>query len=211
MWAFVALRTTGTGETNTTPPLSTWARSGEQQHQDDRDEQPVEQEGQERQLKDVEAHIGTELWIVHIERLRVAEQQPRLPLRNSRQCDDDGHQQRRGVPDQPQTLAEHLVEALDVRVHVRRERRRRGAIGDEQVDERKHQERQEEPGEERQLGADDTPEHITAIERLMPEEVDVEPSDRPPEDEDEHEQSAQGDEDATATDPASWAIDRQVL
>ena len=97
-------------------------------------------------------------------------------------------------------MAEHVVEALDVRMDVGRERRGRGAIGDEQVQRGDHQEEQEEADEQRELRPDHAPEHVTAAERLVPQVVDVEPGDRPAEDQDEQEQRTDGDEEAsTAT------------
>ena len=62
MWPFVAGRTDGIGEANTTPPLRTWVStvSTDQHHGD---EQPVEHEADERQLEHVEADVGAELGV----------------------------------------------------------------------------------------------------------------------------------------------------
>ena len=67
------------------------------EHEDHGDEQPVEHEAEERQLEHVEPDVGVELRVVDAERLAVAEQQPRLPLRRRRQGDEERQQRpRRG-------------------------------------------------------------------------------------------------------------------
>ena len=86
-----------------------------------RREQPVDREREERQLEHVEADVDVELRVAHAERHAVAEQQPFLPVRRRRQRQDEGEHDRRGVADEAQPVPEHLVEALDVRVHVGRE------------------------------------------------------------------------------------------
>ena len=114
------------------------------------------------------------------------------------------------VAHEPEPLAEHVVETFDVRVHVGRERRRRGPVGDEQVERRDHREDQEEPDEQGELGADHTPEHVAAAERLVPQEVDVEPGDRAPEDEDEQEHGTDGDEEAATRETTTWTVHREI-
>ncbi len=54
----------------------------------------------------------------------------------------------------------------------------------------------EEHDEQGGLRFDHPPEHVIATERVVPQVVDVEPSDRPTEDEDEQEESAEPDQDA---------------
>ena len=134
----------------------------EQQHEDQGDEQPVEDEAEERQPEDVEPDVGVELAVGDVERLAVAEQQPRLPLRRRRQGDEDGEQEGPAVAQQAQAVPEDLVEALHERVGVGREARRREPVGDHQVDAGQEGEREEEHPEQRRLGADDAPEHVGA-------------------------------------------------
>ena len=121
MWPLVAGRTRRHRRGEHTPPLSTWASTRDQQHEHHGDEQPVEHEAEERQLEHVEADVGAELGVGAAERLAVAEQQPRLPLRRGREGEHDREHAGAGVAEQPQAVAEHLVEALDVGVHVGRE------------------------------------------------------------------------------------------
>ena len=80
------------------------------------------------------------------------------------------------------------MEALDVRVDVGREAARREAVGDQQVEPGEDGEGREEHREQRDLGPDDAPEDVGPTEALVPQEVDVEPGDRPPEHDDEQEQ-----------------------
>ena len=92
------------------------------------------------------------------------------------------------VPEQPQAVAEQLVEPLDVRVHVGREPRRREPVGDQQVDAGEQRERREEQREQRQLGAEDAPEDVGPAEPVVPQVVDVEAGERPAEHDDEQEE-----------------------
>jgi hypothetical protein len=96
-------------------------------------------------------------------------------------------------------------------VDVGWEGRRRSPISDEQVGESQRKESDKEECEQRELGADHSPKNITAVKRIMPEIVDIEPCHGASEDKNEHEQSAESDEDAAAADAAPWAIDRKVL
>ena len=171
------------------------------QHERRGDEQPVEDEPEEWQLEHVEADVGAELGVGTAERPAVAEQQPLLPLRRGRQGDDERHRQRAAVAHEPQTLPEHLVEALDDRVDVGGEALRREAIGDQQVDAGEDGERDEEEHEQCGLGADHTPEDVVAAEAVVPQVVDVEPGDSPSEDDDDEDEDAERDEDGSARDP----------
>ena len=175
---------------------------GHHEHEDHGDEQPVEHEAEERQLEHVEPDVGVELRIVAAEGLAVAEQQPGLPLRRRRQGDHQRQHGRAEVAEQAQAVPEQLVEPLDVGMHVRREVRRREAVGDQQVDPGQHGERAEEQHEQGELGADDTPEHVGPAEPVVPQEVDVEAGQRPSEHDDEQEDDAGGDEDDAARDPS---------
>ena len=166
----------------------------EQRHHDERREQPVDGERDERQLEDVEPDVDVELGVLDTERLAVAEQQPVLPPRHRRKGEHDRQHERRAVPHQPQTLPEHLVEAFDVGVHVGRELGRGGSVGHVQVEPRQDQEHQEEQEEQGRFGADLAPEHVGATERLVPQRVDVEAGDRPAEHHDQEEQQAEHDQ-----------------
>ena len=107
-------------------------------------------------------------------------------------------------------MAEQLVEALDVRVHVGREPARRELVGDQQVDAGQRGEHGQEDGEQRGLGPDDAPEHVGPAEAVVPEEVDVEAGDGPAEHDDEEEQDAEDDEDRppgrSPAGAASWQV-----
>ena len=104
------------------------------EHDDERDEQPAQHEREERQLEDVEADVDVELLVGDAEFACVTEQQPALPLADRRQREEHGEEHGGAVADETQTMAEHVVEPLDVRVHVRRERCGRHSVGDEQVE-----------------------------------------------------------------------------
>ncbi len=107
-------------------------------------------------------------------------------------------------------MSEQLVESLDVRMHVRWEVRRCRPVRNEQVEPRDHHEREEEHREQRELGLEHAPEHVVATEGIVPEVVDVEPGDRPAEDQHEEKQTADRDEDPAPADSTAWAVDRQV-
>ena len=212
MWPFVAGRTDGIGEANTTPPLSTWVEHGEQQHEHHGDEQPVEDEAEERQLEHVEADVGAELGVGDAERLAVAEQQPRLPLRRRRQGDEDaaehagadvahaaagGARTPRGSA--RRTGARWPGSALGAR---------RSAIS--RLTPASGDERGEEHREQRRLGPDDAPEDVGPTEPVVPQVVDVEAGERPTEHDDDEEQHADDDEDRPARDPPSRASPGKV-
>ena len=95
MWPFVAGRTDGIGRGEHDAAVEHVGEHGDHQHQHHGDEQPVEHEAEERQLEHVEADVGAELGVGLPERLAVAEQQPRLPLRRRRQRDH--HRQHAGA------------------------------------------------------------------------------------------------------------------
>jgi hypothetical protein len=135
--------------------------------------------------------------------LEVSEKQPKLPLSHSWQRDQHGEDEGRNVPNEAESFAEHLVESFDVRMHIRRERRGRSPICDVEVDAGQHRKEQEENRKESELCANHTPENVTSVEGAVPQIVNVEASDRTPEDQDEHKQSAESNQDATAGKPAS--------
>ena len=174
-----------------TPPLSRWAAIVSNSTSDG-GEQPVEHERQERQLEHVEPDIDAELVVGATERAL---------LRNSShscQCDVAGNARMSpstaavGIADETQSTAEHLVEALDDGMHVGREVRGGQAVGDGQVETRDHQEGREEHPEQEHLGTDDAPEHVASIERVVPQRVDVDAGDGPPEHQDDQRQRADG-------------------
>ena len=67
------------------------------------------------------------------------------------------------VADEAQAVAEQLVEALDVRVHVGREARRREPVGDQQVERRRAATNtSEEHGEQREPWRRMTPQNTSA-------------------------------------------------
>jgi hypothetical protein len=182
----------------------------EQQHHDQGGEQPVEHERQERQLEDVEADVRAELGVDDAELTGISEQQPVLPQRDGRKREQQREQQSDAVAHDAQALAEEFVEPFDVGVHIGREVRRSGTIGDEQIEPGDHDERQEEHHEQRDLGTQHAPEHVAAAERVVPEVVDVEPGDRTTEDQHEQEEPAEADQDSAPADPATWTVDREV-
>ena len=100
-------------------------------------------------------------------------------------------------------MAEQLVEALDVRVHVGREAARRQAVGDGRLTPASTANTARNMREQRQLGADHAPEDVAATEPVVPQEVDVEAGDGPPEHDDDQEEDADGDEDGAPGDPPS--------
>ena len=114
--------------------------SGQEQDHDQRRVQPVEQERQERQLENVEPDIGTELGIGDAELAGIAEQQPVLPQSHRRERQQQCEQQGDAVTHHTETLAEQLVEPLDVRMHIGRELRRCSPVGDQQVEPGDHDE-----------------------------------------------------------------------
>ena len=105
----------------------------DEQHHDRGDEQPVEHEAEERQLEHVEADVDAELGVGGAEALAVAEQQPRLPLPGGGRGEGEGEQGGDEVAVEPEAPTEHLVEALDVGVHVGREPGGREPVGDGEV------------------------------------------------------------------------------
>ena len=211
MCPFVAGRTDGIGEAENDTAVQHVGHHGDEQHQHHGDEQPIEDERQERQVEDVEPDIGAELGICDTERLAVAEQQPRLPLRRRRQSDDHRQHAGREVAEEPEPVPEQLVEPLDVRVDVRREAARGQLVGDEKVEPGQEGEGAEEDAEERHLGAQHAPEDVRPPEPVVPQEVDVEARQRPPEDDDDQEQHPKGDEDRPTRDaPTRATATRQI-
>ena len=170
------------------------------EHQRHRDEQPVEHEAQERQLEHVEPDVDAELGVGPAERAAVAEQHPLLPLGRRRQGHDDRQEDGTGVAHEPQSVPEHLVEALHDRMDVGGEALGRQPVGDEQVDAGQQQERGEEDQEQRALGPDDAPEHVGAPQAVVPEVVDVEPGDGPSEHDKDEDEDAERDEDGPTGD-----------
>ena len=63
-----------------------------ERHEDERGERPIDGVGEEREPEHVETDIDLEERIFDSERLRIAEQQPFLPLTDGRKADHDpGH------------------------------------------------------------------------------------------------------------------------
>ena len=82
---------------------------------------------------------------------------------------------------QPQAVPEELVEALDEGMGVGRERRRRQAVGDDQVEDGQRREGAAEQHEHQQLGPQHRPEHARPADRVEPQVVDVEAGEEPAE------------------------------
>lgn len=146
-------------------------QQSDEQH---RQEQPVEHERDERQLEHVEADVVAEVAIGDAERLAVAEHQPVLPTADGGHCEQEPEHDGDREPEDAHAVPEELVEALDQRVRVGRERSGRQPIGDDEVQQRKHHERAREHGEHGELGTQHAPEHVGTTHRLVPQVVDEE-------------------------------------
>ena len=182
----------------------------EQQHHDRRRVQPVESERQERQLEHVEPDISTELRVVDAEVARVPKQQPVLPLLGGWQREHQSEEHGGAVADETQATPEHLVESLDVGMHIRWEHARREPIGEPQVDERERDEEGEEDSEQRQLRNQLSPKDVGATEAVMPEVIEVEAGDAAAEHHHQEENRAERDESDTTTRAAARRWSREV-
>ena len=123
----------------------------------------------------------TELRVGDPEALRVAEHQPVLPVTDRGRSEQEAGDGGDGDAERTQTVTEELVEPLDHRVGVGRERRRRQAVGDHQVQNGQRDERAAEQEEHQQLGAQHGREHTGPADGIEPQVVGVEAGEEPAE------------------------------
>jgi hypothetical protein len=156
---------------------------GHRDHDEDdqqRGEQPVDHEGQERQLEHVEPDVAVELRVLDAEVAAVGEQEPRVPLGRHAGAGDEGQHPGHDAPDPTGPLGHEVVVALEQLVLGARQPVRRGdAVRDEQVGPAEHEEDGDEDDGEDHLGPEHAPPHPALVDRVVPEEVGVEARDPP--------------------------------
>ncbi len=137
------------------PAVEVVSHGHHQEHDDEGREGPLEQELEERELEDVEAHVGVELWILDPEVDAVPEQDPLVPTRRHPSAGDEREQHRDPHADPTGVGADHLAVPLDeLLLGARRHEGGRQPVGDDQVGE----EDDEEQHGERDRGHDPRPE-----------------------------------------------------
>ena len=136
---------------------------GDDQHDDQRHEQPVHREGQERELEDVEPDVDPELRVLDAEVDPVAEQDPGLPLGGDARAGDDREHHGDHEPHRALPTADDLVVPLEeLLVGSPRTEPRSDPLGDRQADEHDQEEHAGEDQAQTDLhpeqGAEDRPE-----------------------------------------------------
>ena len=154
---------------------------GDQDHdqgQDQGGEEPVDDEGPEREPEHIEADVAVEQGIRSAEIATVAEQQPRLPLRRGVGPGDEAEQGGHPEADLAGLGPDHGVVSLD-QVLFRRFRPGRGleTIGEVEVAPQDGEEEQGEHRGQEHLGAEGRRPDTAEVELVEPEPVGVETGD----------------------------------
>ena len=114
---------------------------GDDQHDEQRREDPARRELQERQPEHVERDVLVELRILDPERRGVREQDPVRPLLGDTRTHDEREEQRHQDPHPPRVRRDVAAVALDDLVFgTGAPIARRDAVGDDEIDEHRHEE-----------------------------------------------------------------------
>ncbi len=162
---------------------------GDQQHDHEPGEEPLEHELDERELEDVEADVLVELRILDAEVDAVREKDPLAPLRGHADARDQREEDRDADPDAADEPPGHLLVAGDHLVFRRHRTLRaqpgRQPVGDEQVRDHDHEEHDREHRGRHDLGGQQPAPGSALTERVEPQRVDVEAG-QPPQAEQQH-------------------------
>jgi hypothetical protein len=153
---------------------------GDQQHDDEGGEGPVEDEAQEGHGEDVEADVGAELGVGGAEIDPVAEQHPLVPLVGEAPAGDQGQEGGHRHPHPTGVRPDQLPVALDqLLLRARGSEAGGHPVGDDEV----AQDEQEEGGGEdhrrQRLGHQQATPHLRVPDLLEPQVVGVEAGDAP--------------------------------
>ena len=150
----------------------------EKQHEHQRREHPVDQEGPEWQTEHVVAGVAPEHRVLPTEVLAVVEQHPGRPASRRVQPGNQPEQRRDGKPNRRGMWGDRLVEPFDHVVgFVGRPEGRGKTVRQVEVAPQQGEEQEPEEGDERELGTDDLVPHRDQPQLVEPEPVGVDTGD----------------------------------
>ena len=171
---------------------------GDDQDDDDRGEQPIHHELQERQLEHEEPDVLVELRVLDPEVDGVTEQDPAVPAAGDAGAGDQGEQGGHARAHEHGAGPDDLVVALDkflLRAHGPESRG--DAVGDGEVHPHEDEEQEGEQGRQPQLGPENAAPDACEVQLLEPQVVGVEAGDAAQgDDEDEHDRGGDQQPDA---------------
>ena len=161
------------------PPVEVVEHDGDGQRHDEDGQRPVDDEGQEGQLEDVEADVLVELGVRDIEVAAVAEQDPVVPLADRPRRADEGQDERQGDVD-PARVGPHelLVPAHQLVLLGQHDVVARDAVAHHEVHPQHGEEDRPEHTEEPELDEEQRREDVVVADRGEPEAVGVEAGQR---------------------------------
>jgi hypothetical protein len=135
------------------PAVEVVGDGGDDEGHDERAEEPVHEEGEERQFEDVEADIPVEERVLQPERARVPEEDPVVPAGHGRQSEGHSQEKRNRSPHRPRPAGEKRLEfAQRISMWGGRAYGGRDALCDQEVRQQEHQADGREDEAEAELG-----------------------------------------------------------